>query len=265
MIFGKTILIIEDEPDLLEMLEFQFTSVGYRVVTAYNGFEGLQKLRTIQPDLIILDLNMPRMGGIEFYQRICDADGRPRYPIVIMTARASTRELFNKFEVAGFMSKPVDIDQLAIMIEDILKKQERMYQKVNGVKKLKRVLIVEDGNEPYDEIAAAFSNTGYTVYFERSGRKALERIAQDPPDLVLVKLGLKDISGDLIALQLKMKSRTTDVRTIVYVLNNHRQQPVILENISYKSGIVELVRYNDPTDLLSAVDNIFDSCSLEYR
>ena len=82
----KLILAIDDEPDLLEMEKFQFEAKGYKVETANDGLEGLEKLKTIKPDLIILDLNMPRMGGVEFYQKICDEKNMPRYPVLILTA-----------------------------------------------------------------------------------------------------------------------------------------------------------------------------------
>ena len=72
----KTIMIVEDEVDLVDMLKFQFMAHGYNVVAAYNGAEGLVKLSSVFPDIILLDLNMPKLGGVEFCQRLRQPDGK---------------------------------------------------------------------------------------------------------------------------------------------------------------------------------------------
>ena len=70
----KTILLIDDEIDLQQLVKIALKSKGYNIETANNGLEGLAKLETVKPDLIILDMNMPKMGGLEFYQKICVND-----------------------------------------------------------------------------------------------------------------------------------------------------------------------------------------------
>jgi len=82
-------------------------------------------LKTITPDLIILDMNMPRMGGIEFYKNICGQDSKPRYPVFVLTARANMEKLFKEFEVAGFLAKPFEINQLIARIETITGKEKQ--------------------------------------------------------------------------------------------------------------------------------------------
>ena len=67
----KKILIIDDEIDLTQMMGFQFKAKGFEVQTAPDGLAGLECVASFKPDLIILDINMPRMGGIEFYSKIC--------------------------------------------------------------------------------------------------------------------------------------------------------------------------------------------------
>ena len=105
----KTILVIDDEVDLTHMLKFWLEREGYNAVTAGNGLEGLEKLRNLKPDLIILDVNMPKMGGIEFYHQICNGGGKPPFPIFVLTARANREEVFRDLAVDGFMSKPFEI------------------------------------------------------------------------------------------------------------------------------------------------------------
>ncbi len=116
----KTILIIDDEVDLAEMVGFQLKAKGFEVVIAHNGVEGLEQLKTVTPQLIILDMNMPKMGGIEFYKNICDFSAKPRYPVFVLTARANMERLFKDFDVAGFLAKPFDIGELTRKVEEIV-------------------------------------------------------------------------------------------------------------------------------------------------
>ena len=119
-----TILLIDDEVDLVDAVAFQLKAKkGYDVETAYNGVEGLEKLNEIVPDLIILDINMPKMGGVEFYRRISDAQGKTRYPVLILTARANLEELFKDLNVDGFMTKPFELDTLYKEIDIIMEKR----------------------------------------------------------------------------------------------------------------------------------------------
>src|SRR3989338_3526593 len=119
----KIILLIDDEVDLQQLVKVVLSSKGYKVETADNGLEGLKKLEEIHPDLIVLYMNMPVMGGIEFYQKICDAWSQPKYPVLILTARANMEEFFKGMDVDGFMAKPFEIDDLLAEVQRIIQKR----------------------------------------------------------------------------------------------------------------------------------------------
>jgi DNA-binding response OmpR family regulator len=119
----KTILFIEDEGDFQQLVKIILGMSGYKIETADNGIEGLAKLKTIKPDLIILDMNMPKMGGLEFYQRICNGNKYPPYPILMLTARANAEVLCENMNIDGFMTKPFEIDDLLKEIETIIQKR----------------------------------------------------------------------------------------------------------------------------------------------
>lgn len=118
----KSILIVEDEEDLVTMMKFQFTVKGYEVRTAGNGLEALDILGGARPDLVILDLNMPKMGGIEFCQRIMDAKGKFKQKMLILTARANIQHVLQekKIKVDSVMIKPFDILQLTEVVDKLL-------------------------------------------------------------------------------------------------------------------------------------------------
>ncbi|MFH1355231.1 MAG: response regulator, partial [Candidatus Omnitrophota bacterium] len=121
MEYNKTILLIEDEADLVQLIKFRLQTRGYEVVAAYDGIEALEKLNEVSPDLIILDINLPKMSGIEFYNKISTPHGHSKYPVLVLTARRDLEMTFKNIEADGFMAKPFEIDQLIIEIERIIK------------------------------------------------------------------------------------------------------------------------------------------------
>ncbi|MBF0595190.1 MAG: response regulator [Candidatus Omnitrophica bacterium] len=250
------ILIVDDEEDLREMLQFKFEAEGYAVATASNGMEGLEKLLTIKPDLIVLDMNMPRMGGIEFYNKICGNDSRPKYPVLVLTARANLESLFKDFAIDGFMTKPFDVDQLVKEVGLIIRKyrpveSERHLPVKSGVSR--HVFIAEDDKAVFNKLAIEFLNAGYTVNSASTGAEAIERVAADVPDLVLIKLGLSDIPGDLVITRLRYMARTSHVEFLLYVDRKDNRTRQVMEKMAAKSHV--FVEYDQPQELLEAADH----------
>ena len=97
----KTILLIDDEVDFVKMLKGVLESEGYCVAVAHNGFEGLKRLRTINPHLIILDMNMPKMGGIEMLRKLRnDSKGRD-IPVIMFTNLGDNENVANAIELGS--------------------------------------------------------------------------------------------------------------------------------------------------------------------
>ncbi|MEI6438323.1 MAG: response regulator [Candidatus Omnitrophota bacterium] len=252
------ILIIDDEVDLREMLQFKFEAEGYQVVTACDGVDGLEKLEGIKPNLIILDMNMPRMGGIEFYNRICGNDGKPRYPVLVLTARANLESLFKDFAIDGFMTKPFDADILAKDAAAIIAKYAPAAVKAEsawikaGV--ARHIFIAEDDKAVFNQLAVTFLNAGYTVNTAASGAEAIERVALDIPHLALIKLGLRDIAGDIVITRLRHMARTAHVEVLLYAPHKDTHARQVMEKLAEKSDI--FVEYTEPGELLAAVDKV---------
>jgi len=118
----KIILLIDDEEDLRDTVAYQFRAKGFDVVIAVDGVDGLEKLKTFNPDLIILDLNMPRMNGLEFYEHIKGEEAKPKYPVLVLTARTNMGELSIPIDADGFMTKPFELDKLIKEADTIIKK-----------------------------------------------------------------------------------------------------------------------------------------------
>lgn len=116
----KHILIIDDEAGFVEFVSALLLSRGYRVSSASNGQEGLKRLKSGDPDLLILDMTMPKMGGVEFYTRICSQYGRTRFPVIVLTALDGLNAFFQAALVDSFMTKPFQIGRLMAEVDRLL-------------------------------------------------------------------------------------------------------------------------------------------------
>ena len=250
------ILVIDDEKDLVEMIAFQFKARGYDTATASNGLEGLDALEKISPDLIVLDINMPKMGGIEFYQKICGSDGKPNFPVLVLTARANMEQFFKDFDVDGFMAKPFEIDALIHEAEIIIKKKARQTTTVKHEKQniLRTVYVIDDEALSREELSLALLRAGYRVACADNGTAGLELLASDVPTLAVVKLALKDIAGDVVVLKAQRMAKTAGVRFLLYERRDIRHLKVVRQQIGDKSGVVELVEYDTADEIVRAVD-----------
>ena len=119
---AKKILIVEDEANIVTMLESRLKSNGYDVIPAYDGEAGLDKARSEKPDLVILDIMLPKLDG---YQ-VCHAlksDGKYEHiPIVMLTARGEVDDMKMGLEKGAdaYVSKPFDAQTLIGVIKGLL-------------------------------------------------------------------------------------------------------------------------------------------------
>lgn len=105
---GKKILIIDDEPGLLKALTVRLESEGYEIDTAKDGFEGLNKARATGPDLIVLDLMLPKINGFKVARMLKFDDNYKNIPIIMLSARSEDADKELGKETGGdvYMEKP---------------------------------------------------------------------------------------------------------------------------------------------------------------
>lgn len=115
---GKTILIIDDDVHLQAVLDIALRNEGYQVVLASDGEEGLRFISDAQPDLVLSDVMMPNMDGVEFFYAIRDRLLGSDIPIIMMTA-LSRKDWFDELEMEGavFLQKPFEMERLLDLIK----------------------------------------------------------------------------------------------------------------------------------------------------
>ena len=119
----KKILIVDDEPDALFILEKELTARGYSVVTANNGKDAITLARSKHPDLIILDVAMPDMCGGEVAEKLQESLLTKDIPIIFLTALFPKRKEGEQGRVVAghvFIAKPYDIEELLVQMEQLI-------------------------------------------------------------------------------------------------------------------------------------------------
>ena len=114
------LLIVDDEPALCEMLADSFRLAGYEVVTALNGLHALQSVRNSKFDLIICDVNMPLMDGLEFVEKLRAVPDDS--PVIMLSARNARPDINTALRVGAddYVSKPFGLEELSLRVAAVL-------------------------------------------------------------------------------------------------------------------------------------------------
>ncbi|MBN2890796.1 MAG: response regulator transcription factor [Bacteroidales bacterium] len=150
----QKILLVDDDPDILEFLSYNIKQEGYEIQTAENGIQALKKLENYKPDLIILDVMMPEMDGVETCQEIRNNSDFDDVIVTFLTARGEDYSQIVGFESGAddYITKPIKPKLLMSKIKSLLRRKDVDFSKAkNSDKKFyidhERYLIISNGEE----------------------------------------------------------------------------------------------------------------------
>ena len=113
----NAVLVVDDDEGLLETLHDLLEIEGYPVVLAHNGVEAMEKLETLKPAVVLLDLRMPRMDGATFARKVHQHSNLQSIYIIVMTANRDGYKTVAAIGANDFLAKPFDVDELLGKIE----------------------------------------------------------------------------------------------------------------------------------------------------
>ena len=110
---GKKVLVIDDEPEMLDLVKYTLEKGGFEVSTCDNGRHAWDEIVRVKPDLLVLDVMLPGIDGYSLQLKISQDPATRELPIVVLTALEPSKTLFQKFpQVVGFMPKPFKTEEL---------------------------------------------------------------------------------------------------------------------------------------------------------
>jgi two-component system alkaline phosphatase synthesis response regulator PhoP/two-component system response regulator VicR len=123
---AKQILVVDDERHIVRLVEVNLSRAGYDVATAYDGVEALEKVEEEEPDMIVLDVMMPRMDGFEVLKRLQADPDTADIPVIMLTAKAQDADIFRGWSsgVSSYLTKPFNPRELLTFVERIFQSLE---------------------------------------------------------------------------------------------------------------------------------------------
>ena len=122
---GEKILPVDDDQDFAQLLEFDRCKKGYQVVRAANGEEGLQKVKTEKPALIILDIKMPKMDGYTFVRRLKKEPESKDLPMIVLTSYEPMKDMFQLEGISDYFVKSANMEALLKVVEKYLRGEKK--------------------------------------------------------------------------------------------------------------------------------------------
>lgn len=192
MSIGKTILVIDDEAAILRLVKSHLEQAGYRVLTASDGEEGLAMARQTHPDLLILDLNMPKKSGLEVYNDIVIDRDHKLFPVLILTGRGEFEDMFKDLKADGFIAKPIDFTRLIAQVDRILKVDRTLGSPGPLEGTPRRILIYDNNDQLLEKVVLILIKSGHQVSIETTSQKLIEKAHAGEVDIIVLDLLLAD-------------------------------------------------------------------------
>jgi CheY-like chemotaxis protein len=181
---GLTVLVVDDDPAVHEVLTPTLTKNGYRVIHARDGAEALATLRKTPPDVMTLDVMMPNVDGWSVLAEMKSDPALAHIPVIMLTI-VDDRNLGWSLGASEYMTKPIDRERLVALVHRFTNRS------ADAV-----VLIVDDDPEVRNVVSATLRNAGLKAAEAVNGRAAIEWLAANPPpNLVLLDLMMPEMDG----------------------------------------------------------------------
>ncbi|MFO7800246.1 response regulator transcription factor [Rhodohalobacter sp.] len=129
----QTILVVDDEQDLLDLIEYNLKKEGYNVLKAENGIQGLEMAKEHKPNLVLLDIMMPKLDGIQVCEKMrANPDLKP-IPVIFLTARSDEKTEVEGLDIGAddFITKPISTTKLLSRIKAVLRRYDDTEEEVN--------------------------------------------------------------------------------------------------------------------------------------
>lgn len=161
----RTALLIDDEPDLIELVRFNLQKESFNVISAGDGEAGLQLAKQQTPDVIVLDLMMPKMDGLEVCKRLRANDRTAQIPIIMLTARAAETDKVVGLELGAddYLTKPFSPRELVARIKAVLRRTAAQGETASVIRKGRIFIDVARRQVTHDGQPVALTATEFRI------------------------------------------------------------------------------------------------------
>lgn len=240
----KTILVVDDNDNVRELLKQEFEAKGYLIREAKDGADAIAQIKTLRPDIILLDIMMPKMNGFDVALVIKNDRVTANIPIIILSG-IEEREKAANLGVDAYLTKPIDVDLLNRTIDSLLASAiadnhpsliptEEVGEKTlnvdaliaqlgqpltsNNLETLERlhtVLVIDDDASTRKLLRQELEAKGYVVREAKDAADAIAQVQQIKPDLITLDVVMPDVNGYVLAAILRNDPLTANIPIIM--------------------------------------------------
>jgi CheY-like chemotaxis protein/anti-sigma regulatory factor (Ser/Thr protein kinase) len=233
------VLVIDDDLTVHDLMRRFLSKEGLRVVAAADGKEGLRLAKELRPDAITLDVLMPSMDGWAVLTALKADPALADIPVIMITI-VDEKQVGYSLGVADYLTKPVDWKRLTSIL--------RQYQRADAAC---RVLLVEDDARTRKMLRTRLEKQGWPVIEAENGRVALERMAEEAPDLILLDLMMPEMDGFQFLDHVRAREGWRSIPIIIVTAKDLTEDDRQRLN-GYVEGILEKGAHH-PEDLLREI------------
>ena len=214
---GKTVVIVDDDKIILEYLSLRCRHLGLRVETASDGLRAVLKVSKERPDLLILDLNLPDVGGFQVVQRLADPKFAP-VPVIMLTGSSDDAskqrcEDLNVYYVHKGLEAWNDLEPL---IYELLRTSTESVDQPRPPAVAPRVLLVDDDPQRLNTLAHGLQKYQMEVIQGTGGTEGFLLALKNQPDLVITDYDMEQGGGLYLLSRIKSTPSTKHIPVIVY-------------------------------------------------
>lgn len=201
-----TVLVVDDDPTVHEVLERMLSREGFNVISALSGDDGIELAREHKPNIITLDVMMPKVDGWAVLSRLKEDDELSHIPVV-MLSMIDNDSLGFALGATDYLMKPVERDRLVSVL--------RRYYHKSETDRPGNLLIVEDDPDTRDLFQRTGEKEGWVVDTAENGLIGLNRLAQKRPDLIVLDLMMPEMDGLQFVSEMRRNEAWQDIPIIV--------------------------------------------------
>ncbi|MBK9711652.1 MAG: response regulator [Kouleothrix sp.] len=243
---ASLVLVIDDDPTVIELMRHFLGKEGYRVESALGGEAGLRRAATLLPDAIILDVIMPGMDGWSVLAALKSSPALADIPVIMLTI-VDDKTMGFALGAADYITKPIDRERLL----GILGKYRRDGSPCP-------VMLVEDDPPTRQMMRRTLERAGWAVAEAENGRVALERIAEQPPEVILLDLMMPEMDGFELVAELQKSQRLRAIPVVVVTAKDITVEDRLRLN-GYVEKILQKGAYSR-AELLDEVRSLVEAC-----
>ena len=252
----KTIVLVEDEKIIANLIELRLERSGYEVKTVHDGKAGLDLILESKPDLVLLDVALPTLGGFDILDKLKEEKLLPDLPIIIISNSGQSVEI-ERAKDAGVRDYLIKVN---FSPEEVLEKvklvleEERKESKEETSIAADHILLVEDDTILADALERKFTQKGCQVFRANNASEAKKVLTEYRIDLILLDIILPDVDGFQFLRELKKDEKIKDIPVII--ISNLGQEEEIEKG--KQAGAADYIVKADtvPSDILKKVEDL---------